>query len=1244
MSRRPWHGIQNGQVNVKHFTSLQLVLACVLTGIVSSGCGQKPPGKPEISSTNTPSLSVATGTFAGSPADLPVISNSIPVRTISSLNVNVPAGARDAMVRLRGTVLDEQPGEFIVIHDLTGTIFAETHQADLPKVRELADLQGQPDFDIYPVSLKNVVAVPVATGGSTNQAASAVSARPASLPLLTNVWQIRDLPPEKAAWHYPVRLRAVVTVNAHFQDYFFVQDNSAGISVRMPRISSGLKPGDLVNVEGVSDPGRFSPIVLATNVTVLGTAPLPEAQPVTLFQLATGEEGSQWIEVRGVVRSVTFTNGMARLNLRDLSGTIPVNVPADREPANLLDAIVRIRGACGSESNSRRQFMGFTMWVSSLADVQIEEPGVSDPLNQPVQPIATLDQFHPRQTLQHRISIGGVATFIDTNLNFFFIQDADSGVRVETAGNRQVKPGDYVIASGYPGLGSYGNLLQDAVFKVISQRQMPPPRQISKDNPIDPRLHDRWVQAEARFLHYSKIGDVDTLTLQIGNKVFDVRIIKPVSARIRNLESGSLLQVAGIYRVLSDEARVPKSLQLAVPSEQDIQVFEEPSWWTVEHTAAVLGVMSVAIGAAALWVLLLRRKVRQQTASLRQSESKFRSLVEQSLVGVYILQNDRFVYANPQLAEIFGYTPEEAATPLKLDDVIMPEDLALMREQIRRQIADEIDFAHYSIRGRRKDGSVIHLEVLGSRAESGGQPAVLGMAMDITERKLSQDKIAEQARMLDLASDAIVVCNLDDRILYWNQSARRIYGWTAQEAVGGIAFEKLSVNPADFQRAKKNLLHDRQWQGEFNQHDRQGKELTVAARWTLVHNSQGKPGSILAIYTDVTRQKKLEAQFLRTQRLDSIGVLAGGIAHDLNNVLAPILMSAQLLETDPDAPDRGKLITNILNSTQRAADLVRQILTFARGTDGRRAAAQPRQLLEDLRKLLNEALPKSISLRINCAPDAPTIDVNATHLHQVLMNLCINARDAMPNGGELAISVDNAELDGDDAATNEKVRPGAYVVFSVTDNGVGINPEIRDRIFDPFFTTKEVGKGTGLGLSIALGIVKSHGGFINVQSSPNHGSCFKVYLPAQTAARPADKTPDKETGAFRGNNELILVVDDEAPVRNIAKQTLNMFGYCVVTANNGAEAVSCYVRRKDEIALVLLDMMMPVMDGPATIQSLAKINPGIKIIAASGFTKEGHLTSPAIRAFLTKPYTAETMLNAIHQALHPDVTAHEPVA
>jgi len=1152
------------------------------------------------------------------------------------------AGAGEAMVRIRGTVLDEQPGEYIVIHDETGTILAETHQAILPKVKEQIDLEGQPVSDGDSVSLKNAVAAPLATGGSTNSEASILPVKPAKLPLLTKVWEIRDLPAEKAAWHYPVRLRGVVTVISKVNHYFFVQDDSAGISVLMEGISTNLNPGNLVDVEGASDPGKFSPIVLASNVTVLGSAPLPEAKQETLFQLATGQYGSQWIEVRGVVRSMSCSNGMARLNLRDLDGTIPVNVPAEREPVQLLDAIVRIRGACGSESNDKRQFMGFTMWASSLDDVKVEEPGALDPLSLPAQPIASLDQFHPSETLQHRVTVAGIVTYVHPGGSaFFFLQDAEAGVKVEVPSTGRLKAGDYVLASGYPGLGGFGDLLQNAVFKVIGHRQMPPPDKLVNTETLDPFLHDRWVQVEARFLHFSKIGDEDVLTLQIGSRIFDARITSPTSSRIKQLEPESLLQVTGNYRVLSDEAHLPKSFQIAVPSEEEIKILKEPSWWTIEHASEVLGGMAVLIGATALWIIMLRRKVRQQTASLKQSERKFRTLVEQSLVGVYIIQDEQFVYVNPRLAAIFGYTPEELTiSGKKMAEAVHPEDLPLVQKQIRRRIDAETATAHYSFRGRCKDGSIIHVEVLGSRTEFGGKPAVLGMLLDVTESKLAQDKIAEQARMLDLASDAIIVSDLEDRILYWNQSAQRIYGWTAQEAVGGIVFEKMRVNPAEFQKARQALLQDHQWHGEFTHADQHGGEIIVESRWTLVHDPQGKPDSILAINTDITHSKKLEAQFLRTQRLESIGVLAGGIAHDLNNVLAPILMSGHLLEMNSDSPERGKWISSILTSTQRAANLVRQILTFARGTDGRRAPMQPQHLLEELRKILNETLPKSIRLRINDAPDARTIVADATQLHQVLMNLCINARDAMPNGGELTVAVANVELDEHDATTNGKVSPGPYVVFSVTDTGSGMTPEICERIFDPFFTTKEIGKGTGLGLSTALGIVKSHGGFINLDSKPGQGSCFKVYLPAQTTVQPGAEKQPKNNAILRGNNELIMVVDDEAPVRNIARQTLKIFGYRVITANDGAEAIACYVRQKDEIALVLLDMMMPVLDGPATIHALAQINPEIKIIATSGLTSEAQVAGPLIRVFLPKPYTAEKMLNAIHEVLHSKTASH----
>jgi PAS domain S-box-containing protein len=1223
---------------MKHGISMGALLYLVLAVASFTGCDQGSPSGRGATDTASPTSTPVTKAASDAMASRTDLSNNPALLTIGDLKSSEAGYDTNLPVRIQGTVLDVRPGEFIIINDGTETLFAETHQTLLPKVRELVELTGWIVRDGKVIGLRDALVRSLENGNPSGQPRLDSSARPAELPVLTNVWQIRDLPEEKAAWKYPVRLKAVVTVNTRLNHFLFVQDDTAGITAKLTRVPSEIDPGMEVLIEGASDPGTFSPIVLVSNVTVLGTAPLPPARTETLFQLATGQDGSQWIEVCGVVHSMTFSNHLAKLNLSDLSGLIVVNVPATNEPVQLLDAIVRIRGACGSKSNERRQFIGYEMWASSLDEVRIENYGRADPLSQPAQPIASLNQFHPRQTLQQRISVAGVVTYVEDG--FFFIQDTDEGVRVQASAKGQLKPGDYVMASGYPKLGNYGYLLDNAVFKFVSHRKMPPPRLISEESPLNPQLHDLLTQLQGRILHWSKIGAADVLTLQVGNRIIDVRMLTPVSDQIKTLPGGTRLQVNGIYRVLSDEARVPKSFQLAVPGETEITILDLPSWWTIQHAVTVVAVMGIAIGTTILWGLLLQRKVREQTASIQQSEHKFRTLVELSLVGVYIVQDNRFVYVNPRMAEIFGYDPAELIRTCHLEDVIFWEDRPVVREQVRRRINGEIHSAHYFFRGRRKDGSIIHVEVLGSRTEFAGQPAVLGTLRDVTEHKLSLDKIAEQARMLDLASDAIMVCDLNDRITYWNQNAHRIFGWTAHEAVGGNAGEMMNIAAADFQKAKKAVIRDHQWHGELRHQNLGNGESVVAARWTLVHDAHGTPVSILTINTDITQQKKLEDQLLRTQRLDSIGVLAGGIAHDLNNVLAPIMMSSRLLELDPELPSvHRKLVTTILTSTQRAAGLVKQIVTFARGTGNQRHTVQPIQLLEELRKMLHEILPKSISLRIESESSLRAIQADPTQFHQVLMNLCINARDAMSDGGELTVTAANYHLDKPHLALGGEFEPGPYVVFSVTDSGCGMAPEVRERIFDPFFTTKSLGEGTGLGLSTAVGIIKSHGGFIHVQSEPGQGSCFKVFLPAQPEVSPAWGSPETAGQMLRGNQELILVVDDEPLLREIAEQTLVAFGYRVVTASNGQEAVQCYEERKDEIALVLTDMMMPVMDGSTAIKAMIKINPEVKIVAASGRTSASEVGSPAIRAFLSKPYTTQLLLKTVYEVIRSNTAS-----
>ncbi len=507
---------------------------------------------------------------------------------------------------------------------------------------------------------------------------------------------------------------------------------------------------------------------------------------------------------------------------------------------------------------------------------------------------------------------------------------------------------------------------------------------------------------------------------------------------------------------------------------------------------------------------------------------------------------------------------------------------------------------------------------------------------DITERKLSEEQIAEQAEFLDKARDAILVRDLEGNILFWNKGAERLYGWTHREVIGRNIDEFLYADPHKLEEANGLAISQGEWNGELQHLTKNHREIVVEARWTLIQDHEGHPKSVLAINTDITEKKKVEAQFMRAQRMESIGTLAGGIAHDLNNILTPILMSIEVLKEASDNPATRSLLETIEVSALRGADVVRQVLSFARGLEGKRVEVQPKHLLKELEKIIKDTFPKDIRMQFSVPTDTWTILGDPTQVHQILLNLCVNARDAMPHGGKLTIGVENCMLDEHYAAMQMQAKAGRYVNISVTDSGTGMPPDLIDKIFEPFFTTKEINKGTGLGLSTVMAIVKSHGGIINVYSEAGNGTTFKVYLPAMENSSDARKDPSEQVGLPRGNNETILVVDDEETILAVISQTLLTFGYQVLTAVNGADAVAVYAQHQGEIALVLTDMMMPVMDGAAAIHALTRINPAIKIIAASGLMANGgaaKISETSVKHFLTKPYTAGTLLNALRSTL-----------
>jgi PAS domain S-box-containing protein len=506
--------------------------------------------------------------------------------------------------------------------------------------------------------------------------------------------------------------------------------------------------------------------------------------------------------------------------------------------------------------------------------------------------------------------------------------------------------------------------------------------------------------------------------------------------------------------------------------------------------------------------------------------------------------------------------------------------------------------------------------------------------------RLSEAKLAG---ILTSAMDAIITVDEDQRVVLFNAAAERMFRCPAAEALG----EKLDrFIPERFREAHRE--HIRVF-GETNVTQRtmggarplfglrsDGAEFPMESSISQIDADNHK--FFTAIIRDTSDRKRLELQFLRAQRMESIGTLAGGIAHDLNNVLSPILTAVELLHMRLNDESSQRLLNILHTNAVRGSEMIKHVLSFARGVEGEHIPLQPTHLIKEIVKILADTMPKNIEITFSIAPNLSNVSGDATQLHQVLMNLCVNARDAMPQGGKLRVEAENVEVDEHYARMNVEAKPGGYVSIGVIDTGVGITEQNLSKIFDPFFTTKEHGQGTGLGLSTVAGIVRSHSGFINVYSEPGRGAQFKVYLPAIEATQTAPvKSPRHDLPT--GNGELILVIDDENAIREVARETLSAFGYRAIIAGDGAEAMAVFAAQKNGVKLVITDMMMPYMDGPATIRALRRLDPNVKIIATSGLKPEDKIADAAqlgVKNFLPKPYTAEKLLKTVAAALNEE--------
>lgn len=686
-------------------------------------------------------------------------------------------------------------------------------------------------------------------------------------------------------------------------------------------------------------------------------------------------------------------------------------------------------------------------------------------------------------------------------------------------------------------------------------------------------------------------------------------------------ETGKIIGIAVIYRDITARKR----------AEEELQRVNDLLEQRVEERTAELSQANQVLKEQ----IVERERAEKQ---LLQSEKRYRMLFNRgndAILVHYLEANGEegpFVEANDVACQKLGYSREELLR-MSPRSISLNYQADLHRSRIAKlKLANHILYENVFL---TRKGSKIPVEMSAHLMTFNDRPAIMLIARDTTARKRAENQIREQAALLDKAQDAIMVCDLNDYIIYWNKSAERLYGWRMEEIIGNNVFELLFKNSANqFIGSRRAVLENEEWQGELNQMTKEGRQISVESRWTLVHDANGEAKSILVVNTDITEKKKIEAQFLRAQRMESIGALAGGIAHDLNNVLAPILTAVQILEVKHSDEKSQRILNTIESNVKRGADMVKQILTFARGVEGERIPIKLLHLIHDLEKIVLETFPKSIRIQITPAARLWNVAGDATQLHQVLLNLCVNARDAMPDGGLLTVTAENRSLGEDFVRSNLEAEVGDYVMITVRDTGVGIPADIITKIFEPFFTTKEPGKGTGLGLSTVIAIVKSHDGFVNVLSDDD-GSVFEVYLPALRDYDPVEEDND-DVNLPAGNGELILVVDDETSILEITRETLETYGYTVMVAADGAEAVGMYAQYKDDIRVVITDMMMPVMDGGATIRAMRKINGDVRIIASSGYMENARVSEyveSGVDAFLHKPYTAEKLLETIYEIL-----------
>ncbi len=1099
-----------------------------------------------------------------------------------------------------------------------------------------------------------------------------------SLPALTRVEQIRRLTLDQAKVGYPVHLRAVVTyydpqpfdlLNPQAsQPDLFIQDSTAGIWVELEDAKLPLKSGQLIEIEGITSAPDFAPQISKPRVRILGGAPMPVARRVSFERMASTREDSQWVEVEGIVRSVTKQQRELSLDMTVEGGRLKAHIPGFDQPAptRLVDSKVRARGACGAIFNQKNQLIGVVLYVPKLAEIHVEEPPPADPFSVPVRPASSLLGFTPQGVSGHRVRVQGVVLY-QRPTGGLFIKDETESLYVQTAQVTPLQPGERVDVLGFPALGELKPVLQDASFRRNASGPPPIAAGLATEKLPGDTYDADLVRIKARLLGRPGDTSSQTLLMQSGNVIFNAQLEGTQSGDILSfLRDGSILQLTGICLVHADESGVPLSFRILLRSPDDIVVLERAPWWSLRYTRWLLGGMGGIILAALAWVTVLRRQVEQQTRVIREwlrreatLKEQYRELFENARDMIYTTDLDgRLTSLNKTGERIAGYSRDEALGT-KVTDIAAPEYLDLIQKNTERTIAGEA-LPPFEVEMVAKDGRRVPVEVSTRLIRHDGKLiGMQGVARDVTERERAEEELARERSLfnilMDSIPDTIYFKDTASRFTRINKAQAKMLGVKdPSEAIGKTDFDFFPPELAgDFYAAEQEICNSGQpLINSVEKIDKpDGQVCWLSATEVPIKDQGGRVIGLVGISRDITGRKQAEMDLQKAKEAAEAASRAkseflANMSHEIRTPLNGIIGMTELAMDTELTPEQQDYLTMVKTSADSLLSVINDILDFSKIEAGRLdldlIEFNLRGSLGDTMKTLApRAHQKGLELAFQVRPEVPEAVVgDPTRLRQIVLNLVGNAIK-FTEQGEVTVHVERESETGEET----------WLHFICADTGIGISTEKQRVIFEAFAqadgsTTRKYG-GTGLGLTISWQLVEMMGGRIWVESEAGKGSTFHFTARFGVPKGPPERLVPEEPANLRGMG--VLVVDDNATNRRILEEMLIHWQMKPALADGGWTALAALKRAlegKKAFRLVLLDAQMPEMDG-FTLAERIKENPELAGATIMMLTSIGRLGDAArcrelgIAAYLVKPIRQSDLLDAILMALGKPVREAE---